>query len=183
MATASRKKGKGTSGARIHHAAHRLPWFRTTRFLYSAVVCGVLVIGILVGTGLGLWLAPSETVPSPQSTVQINQNDIDEATLPKGPPLSYRGQKPRSGCMKKIWRTNQKHCARTRMRPQNRQQNLPWSPRFLHPPRQCQPRSYLYRNPRPQRTETLKTDCPTRPLWRLPVRWRIQIPGLPMPSH
>ena len=87
MATASRKKGKGASGARIHHAAHRLPWFRTTRFLYSAVVGGVLVIGILVGTGLGLWLGPSETVPSPQSTVQINQNDIDEATLPKGPPL------------------------------------------------------------------------------------------------
>ena len=87
MAKASQKKGKGTSGARIRHAAHPLPWFRTTRFLYSAVVGGVLVIGIVVGTGLGLWLSPSGTGTSPQSTVPIRQSDIDDVTLPKGPPL------------------------------------------------------------------------------------------------
>ncbi|MDF1748646.1 MAG: divergent polysaccharide deacetylase family protein [Alphaproteobacteria bacterium] len=87
MAKAPKRTNKGTSGARISHAAQRRSWFRTPRFLYSAVVGGVLVIGILVGTGLGLWLSPSRSGSSPQSSVAINQTNMEEATLPKGPPL------------------------------------------------------------------------------------------------
>jgi hypothetical protein len=87
MAQRPRKTEKWPSGARIMHAAHRRHWYHTPRFLYGIVVGGVLLIGILLGTGLGLWLSPSRSGLSPQSSVTINQREIEDATLPKGPPL------------------------------------------------------------------------------------------------
>lgn len=76
-------------GARVTHAAHRsdVPWYRRTRTLYAGLAGGLFVFGILLGTTIGLMLAPGE--PPPRATVAMPEQDGPRTglDLPEGSPL------------------------------------------------------------------------------------------------
>lgn len=72
--------------ARISHRASATPWYLQARYAFPVIAAVILLIGIGVGTTIGLWLAP-ESARSPTASVPLPISPQDSAAVPEGSPL------------------------------------------------------------------------------------------------
>ncbi|WP_421878794.1 divergent polysaccharide deacetylase family protein [Pacificispira sp.] len=81
----ARRPQRRSGDARISHQAARTPWYRRARIAFPIIAVSILLIGIGLGTTIGLLLAPGE--PTPQASVPLPVGPQDSAAMPEGSPL------------------------------------------------------------------------------------------------
>ncbi|MEQ8829685.1 MAG: divergent polysaccharide deacetylase family protein [Alphaproteobacteria bacterium] len=81
----ARRPQRRSGDARISHQAARTPWYRRARIVFPIVAMAILLIGIGLGTTIGLLLAPGE--PTPLASVPLPVGPQDSAAMPEGSPL------------------------------------------------------------------------------------------------
>ncbi len=81
----ARRPQRRKGDARISHQAARTPWYRRARIAFPIIAAAILLIGIGLGTTIGLLLAPGE--PTPQASVPLPVGPQDSAAMPEGSPL------------------------------------------------------------------------------------------------
>ena len=81
----ARRPQRRSGDARISHKAARTPWYRRARIVFPIVAMAILLIGIGLGTTIGLLLAPGE--PTPLASVPLPVGPQDSAAMPEGSPL------------------------------------------------------------------------------------------------
>lgn len=81
-----RRRGKAWKDARITHDAVRKSWFHHPRLVNSLIAGVLLVVGVGIGTSLGLWLSSGNEEPS-IATIPITPTPPNSGGMPEGSPL------------------------------------------------------------------------------------------------
>lgn len=74
------------SDARISHRASATPWYLQARYAFPVIAAAILIVGIGLGTTIGLWIAP-EREAATTASVPLPRGQMDGTSVPEGSPL------------------------------------------------------------------------------------------------